>query len=260
MFCTPQNSRKPLSIREQKLANKAEKFYLETEKRKIAYYKWKPVTDNQNSQENKRILLIHGWDCHALSFVALTKSLLDKGFEVVAFDGPAHGNSSGEQANLIDFSMNAQYIIDEIGSFYGMIGHSIGAMTIAYMMVDNLSISQNHSLERLVMISSPDQLFDLVNNFLKLMKIPALVMEGIDMEIKRLWGRPIEWYSTSNFASTIKTPLLVIHDSSDEQALLLGAERVASAAANARLLVTDKLGHYLTIRSPKVIKEILSFL
>lgn len=259
MFCTPQNSRQPRSAREQKLADNAEQFYLETEKIKLAYYRWKPISGHQNPLGNKRVLLIHGWNCHALSFVALTQSLLEQGFEVVAFDGPAHGASSGERTNLIEFARSAQAVIEAIGGVHTLIGHSLGAMTLAYMMSGHSLFPQDGNLQRLVMIGTPESLSDLVDNFVRAMKIPAPILAGMNIEFKRLFGRSIQWYSTSDFVHKINIPILLIHDFEDQETPLIGAKKIAAAAPNAKLIVTENLGHHLIMRSPKVIKEILAF-
>ncbi|MGF1487491.1 MAG: alpha/beta hydrolase [Prochloraceae cyanobacterium] len=256
MFCTPQKSNKPPSSREQKLAQRAEKIYLKTENREIVCYRWHPIS---SVNQNKRILLIHAWNHNALSFVALTKSLIEQGFEVISFDGPGHGESSGQRANIIEFSIYARAVIEEIGDFYAIIGHSIGGMTISYMIGSDFSFPQT-SLERLVMISTPNSLENLVKSFMKLLEIPEDVYHGINSEVKRLSNRPIEYYSTSNFASLIEIPLLLIHDIHDEEVPLSDAEKIASMSSNSKIVTTEKLGHNLTIRSPKVIKEILAFI
>ena len=258
-FCTPQTSRQPLSARQQKLAEKAERFHLKTGSADITYYRWQPISDEPSNQESKRVLLIHGWNGNAFSFVALTKALLRKGFEVVAFDAPAHGESSGERTDLIKFAESAQAVAKEIGSVYALTGHSLGAMTIAYMMGSNFPIAQDEGLQRLIMISPPESLAELIDNFMHAMGIPASVLEGIEREVNERFNRSIQWFSTSDFVCKTSIPLLLMHDSEDPETPLVGVEKIANAAPKAKLIVTENLGHYLIIRSPKVVKEILAF-
>src|SRR5262245_23043113 len=46
------------------------------------------------------ILLAHGWLGRGAQLGKLVEPLLEKGFQVIAWDAPAHGDSSGTRANL----------------------------------------------------------------------------------------------------------------------------------------------------------------
>src|SRR5205085_10246750 len=43
------------------------------------------------------ILLVHGWEGRGAQLGALVEPLVDAGFSVLTFDGPAHGDSSGKR-------------------------------------------------------------------------------------------------------------------------------------------------------------------
>ena len=54
--------------------------------------------------ENPTILLVHGWEGRALDFSEFIDPLVEAGYHVVAFDGPAHGESSGKQTHAPQFA------------------------------------------------------------------------------------------------------------------------------------------------------------
>ncbi len=62
------------------------------------------------------LLLVHGYLDHVGLFAHLVRYGLDKGFNVVAFDLPGHGLSSGEQVAIDDFSDYSQAIDDVVNA------------------------------------------------------------------------------------------------------------------------------------------------
>jgi predicted alpha/beta-fold hydrolase len=91
----------------------------ENEEEDIAVYRW--------GNGERRVLLVHGWAGKAAQFFALIGTLLERGFAVVAFDAPAHGNSSGVFASGPAFARAARMVDQRHGPFYGVVAHSLGA-------------------------------------------------------------------------------------------------------------------------------------
>ncbi|MBV7335161.1 alpha/beta hydrolase [Chloroflexi bacterium TSY] len=60
------------------------------------------------------VLLLHGWAGRGSQLGAFVQPLVDAGYRVVTFDGPAHADSPGKQTNLLEF---AQIIVDLSGRF-----------------------------------------------------------------------------------------------------------------------------------------------
>src|SRR5438105_1441963 len=63
----------------------------ENDTEEVAVYRW--------GKADRRILLVHGWGGKAAQFFSFVGPLLENGFEVIAFDAPAHGLSSGSFAS-----------------------------------------------------------------------------------------------------------------------------------------------------------------
>ena len=51
----------------------------------------------------KKVMLVHGWSGRGTQLYAFADKLLENGYMVISFDGPAHGNSSGTTTMMPDF-------------------------------------------------------------------------------------------------------------------------------------------------------------
>jgi alpha-beta hydrolase superfamily lysophospholipase len=60
------------------------------------------------------ILLVHGWNGHAAQLRAFVSPLVDAGYRVVAFDQPAHGQSSGARTHGM---LRDPQLVDHIVAF-----------------------------------------------------------------------------------------------------------------------------------------------
>ncbi|MDH0650240.1 alpha/beta hydrolase, partial [Pseudomonas sp. GD03867] len=72
------------------------------------------------------VLMMHGWEGRPTQFAALIETLVDHGHTVVALDGPAHGRSPGDQANVVLFARALLEAAAELPPLRAVIGHSMG--------------------------------------------------------------------------------------------------------------------------------------
>ena len=84
-------------------------------------YRWKTKGEAQ-----QRVLLIHGWESHAGRWEPLVQRLRQKGMEVIAFDGPAAGQSEGKETPFNFYIDCLQKVELRHGPFDAVIGHSLG--------------------------------------------------------------------------------------------------------------------------------------
>jgi pimeloyl-ACP methyl ester carboxylesterase len=85
IFFTPFHYREPEKERE--FLKTAKQFRITSDNKAVQCYRW--------GDKGPRIMLIHGWAGRTGQFRKIIPALLDAGFQVVAFDGPAHGKSEG---------------------------------------------------------------------------------------------------------------------------------------------------------------------
>ena len=97
-----------------------------------------------------RVLLVHGWEGRGMNLGMFIAPLTAAGYQVIALDGPAHGESPGEQTNPVDFAHGLHNVGKELGPLAGVIAHSMGAASTA------LALRQGLVAERVVLIAGAD--------------------------------------------------------------------------------------------------------
>ncbi len=85
-------------------------------------------TERANGQ---KILIAHGFSSYSYKFEKYVQPLLKDGFEVVAFDAPAHGLSEGKMINALIYKRFLQLLEEKHGPINGFIAHSLGGLAVA---------------------------------------------------------------------------------------------------------------------------------
>src|SRR5690349_3577024 len=67
------------------------------------------------------VLPVHGWGGHGGRLASFVRPLRQAGFSVVAFDGPAHGESEGSRASVPEMSRAIRALATAHGPFAGLI-------------------------------------------------------------------------------------------------------------------------------------------
>ena len=96
VFCTPRGGR--IKENQKELLDAAkDKIITISDAVKIQTYKWEGT--------GPTILLIHGWESNSHRWYKLIEALQKESYTIIAFDAPAHGNSSGKILNVPLYSM-----------------------------------------------------------------------------------------------------------------------------------------------------------
>lgn len=247
--------KRPLRMAQTECMNKAEKFELEVKefwkahgKVKLQCYRW--------GKSDKKILLVHGWEATSLDFFKMIPVLVDNGYEVIAFDGPAHGNSGGERTHLVDFKEVTLQVIEQIGVPYGIIGHSLGGAAVVFMLMEH-----DVHVEKLVAIAIPTvgkRFFEMAFEF---MKIPVKMQTAFFDEMALKFGERIEKYNMIERKDKIRADnILVIYD--DEDKIMSAKDTLDFLALHPEVkhLNIRKAGHYGIIRNREAIEATAKFL
>src|SRR5215212_1427487 len=91
LFCTPQHRNKK---KLPPVFEKAEKLQFLFEGNMVRGYRW-------NHPSDKKLLILHGFESSVVNFDRYINPLIKKGYEVLAFDAPAHGRSTGKTFNAL---------------------------------------------------------------------------------------------------------------------------------------------------------------
>src|SRR5260370_38186909 len=111
--------------------------------RHIATWRW-------GSSDAPAVILAHGWGGYAAQMHAFVFPLLAAGYQVIAYDQPAHGVSEGRLTGLPDFADLLAELAWHHGEARAFIGHSLGGAAGALALATG-----RVRFEKVVLVSPP---------------------------------------------------------------------------------------------------------
>jgi len=202
----------------------------------------------------KKVLLVHGWCGRSTQLYAFADKLLENGYMVISFDGPAHGRSTGKTTMMPEFLETIKKINTTFGPFEAAIGHSFGATSL-YIATSNFL-----SIKSFIAIGSGDKISDIILNFAKNLGIKKRSAQLIQSRLEKKWNIKVDDSSSSTVAKKINIPLLVIHDVTDGDVPVSCAYEIRKNLKKGSLLITNKLGHTKILRNENVILKSIDFI
>ncbi len=205
------------------------------------------------SGSKETVLLVHGWESNTFRWRNLIKKLREADFNIIAFDAPSHGYSSGKLLYVPLYEEAVHHMIKKHNPKY-VIGHSVGGMTLMYNEYKN----PNPQVEKIVTIGSPSEFHEIMDQFQSLLKFSDRFMGHIDNYIFNRFGFHIHDFSTSEFAKSNTKKGLLFHDRLDSIAPYHASEKVHKDWKNSQLVSTEGLGH--SMHQEDVNNQIIAFL
>lgn len=202
----------------------------------------------------KRILIVHGWSGRGTQLFSIADFLLSKGYEVFSFDAPAHGKSSGSKTYMKEFVISILEIQKRYGKFDGIIGHSLGAMSVVN------AVRLGFETPYLVYISGGDLVTDIIDDFCNKLGMNRVVWQYIHDYLDNKLEESINEYSVSKAIKKISQPVLIIHDKDDIDVPVRCAYSIHQVASNSQLFITEGLGHRRILADPSVINRMYEFI
>lgn len=217
----------------------------------ISGYRW-------GEKSSKKALIVHGFRSDARKFQHFALQLVAKGYEVYAFDAPAHGTSTGETLNAITYKNFVSHIDKDFGPFDAYITHSFGGLATSLHLAE---VPSNHYIKTVLIAPAANSQI-LIEQFFDEMKIfDKKVQEYFYDNIKRLSGKNISWFSLARCAPHMHGPVLWIHDLSDRITPVSDAQLLQQKGyPNFRFIFTNNLGHRRIYHDENVIAEVMNFL
>jgi len=248
LFVTPQSRvRKAPSI----IIQKAEPLTLEYKGLKTFGYRW-----NHQKGEQK-LLILHGHESSAVNFDHYVLPLAKKGYEVVAFDAPAHGKSSGKQIHAVDYKEFILEVNRQFGPFTNYVSHSFGGLALSLALEE----MPHDESWKVVLIAPATESTTAINNFFHFLKLDDDVRKEFDAIITSANNYPPSWYSVSRAAENIKALVLFLQDKQDQLTPLADVEPIiAKNYPNFRFIITDGLGHRKIYKDKSSVQAITDFL
>lgn len=204
------------------------------------------------------ILLVHGWESRGTALRTFVPALVKHGYRVMAFDGPAHGNSDGKSTNLIHFAGAILAAIRQAGNVRGIIAHSFGGASTVYALSH---LEPTVELHKLVLVATPDSMKKVLEDTTKTLSLPKSVAKAFFKMVENRLKRTLNTADVSRAGDTIKVKeTLLVHDLLDPVVPFATSENIYKHWQNTTLVVSEGYGHYRLMKNPDLIERVASFL
>ncbi|MEM9822786.1 MAG: alpha/beta hydrolase, partial [Bacteroidota bacterium] len=248
MFTTPRN-RAQHKVSDQ-IMEQAQLFEFMYGSKLLKGYEW--------GSGPKTCLLVHGWESRGTALRSFVPALVNEGYRVIAFDGPAHGHSDGKQTDLPHFGGAIRALLRREGKVEAIIAHSFGGASTVYTLAN---LVQDQAIESLVLIASPSRLDRVMERFARFVHLPPKGQEWFRKILEKRAKLRLEEASIGTAYSKVKVDqTLVIHDKLDQVVPFAEAETVFASWDHITLLVTEGEGHFKLVKNPKIIQRVTHFI
>ncbi len=243
LFCTPQKG-KATEIQNEYLIPLKD-LYIDFKNIKLQSYRWEGTKET--------ILLIHGWESNSHRWKTLAEKLNASGYNVIAVDAPAHGNSTGKQ---IDMPLYADSIAHLITIYKPsiLIGHSMGGMATLYHQYKYKA----KTVRKIIALAAPAELKDLMLHYKNLLGFSTTFMQDLESYFVNKYDFKFADFSIPKFVQNLSMKGLIVHDTEDDIISYKAALAISKEWKDATLITTQGQGHSLF--TPKVDEDILTFI
>ncbi|MBS1914893.1 MAG: alpha/beta hydrolase [Bacteroidetes bacterium] len=232
--------------------DKGEKLSFKINGGSVRGYRWQP-----KQQAEKRILIIHGFESNIKKFDVYISAFLKKGYEVLAFDGPAHGDSEGKQITLPLYIEMIKNVYERFGPIDFFIAHSFGGLALSLF----LEKIKDNKKKKLVLIAPASEMKTAIDNFFIFLELDNEVRHEFDKLILDRTGHQAGYFSISRAVKNIQSSILWVHDKTDDITPISDALKVEQENhPNISFIFTNGLGHRKIYRDKEVVKKIEEFL
>ncbi len=202
----------------------------------------------------KKVLLVHGWCGRSTQLFMIADKLLEKGYMVISFDAPAHGNSEGKTTLMPEFLESIYEIDKQYGPFEAAVGHSLGGMCLysAY--------SEGIKFNKIVSIGSGDTISEILHNFTNNLSLKPKIAKKMKKYYDQQFGRDIDLNASSTMAKNVDIPALVVHDALDSDVFVSSAYAIRQNLQQGTLLITNGFSHTKILRDTKTMNRVVKFI
>lgn len=231
---------------EDKAAQEAERSTVTVNNRDIVVWSW---------GNGKPVLFIHGWSGRGTQAVHFLKPLINAGYRIISYDGPAHGETAGSKTSMLEIADVVLALGNKYGAFHSTITHSFGGMILGYASMHGFN---THSA---VCICPPATIESILASFQSSLKIPDRVLTEMKNKLYLNYGNSLQQrISTLDNVRNLSIPALIIHDDKDTDIPWNDGKAVADAWQGSKFILTHGLGHRRILRDPSTVSIVTDFI
>ena len=206
------------------------------------------------------VVMMHGWSGSGVQFRRLIPGLVAAGYQVAAFDAPAHGSNPGKHTHLLEFSDSIIAIQQQIGPVDTVMAHSLGGMAALVAAQRGLSVRQ-------MVLFGPhldvQKMYQTYSDLLNLNpKLSSRFRHKIGQKMADILGVEDVWavFTPANLLAQADYQGLLIYDQEDEEIPLEQFKTVEQHWQGCQILETEGLGHHRILKDEKVVESVLTFM
>ena len=199
----------------------------------------------------KKALLIHGWEGQAGNFAALITTLRQKGYQVLLYDAPSHGSSSKGPTNMFQFADFMDSVVAEYQPNL-VISHSFGSVTTAKALIENRAVPIDHW----IMVTTPYLFRNRINGVADVLGVSKKVVNRLVRKLEKELNQSMDELNMFTYCkqlTQVKKATLV-HSKTDKILPINNSIEVNKAFPNSELVELDNLGHYAILWSDELKK------
>ena len=220
---------------------RAERRAVDVDGERVVTYRW-------GDRRTPAVLLVHGWKSRAARFAGLVDALEAAGLGAVAFDGVAHGASSGRRMSALEHQAAIRAVHDAEGPFTAVVGHSLGALAAGLALADGLPV------DRFVSVAAMTGFDAIAESFLRLVGMPAGLHERFCEHVERTFPGDVRDVRARIDLLAHPVPegvaTLFVQDDDDRMSLPAGAPLLRAAVPGSELLTPRGRGHNRGLDDP----------
>lgn len=196
------------------------------------------------------VLLMHGWEGRPTQFASLIEALVAAGYTAVALEGPAHGRSPGNEANVALFARAMLEAAAELPPLRAVIGHSMGGASAM------LAVQLGLRTETLVSIAAPARILSVLRGFASYMRLPPRARSAFIRQVEKKVGMRAAAMDVAQYQ--LDMPGLIIHAEDDLFVPVNESELIHQAWFDSRLLRLSEGGHQRILADCRVVDAVVA--
>ena len=249
LFSTP---RKKAKVKTPPIFEKGIKLSFKLGDNTIRGHRWLP-----KGSPLKKVLVQHGYESSSMKFSGYISAFVKKGYEVLAFDAPAHGESGGKEINLPMYTQMIEEVYNRFGPIDSFLAHSFGGLALAHFL-EKIPFNEH---TKVVLIAPATETVTAVDMFFEVLELDSEVRKEFDTMIFQKTGNKTEYFSVRRAMKHIKAPVLWVHDEEDDITPIKDVLKVKEENfPNIQFMFTKGLGHRKIYRDEKVMEAVVDFL
>ena len=210
-----------------------------------------------NHPAEKKLLILHGYESSVTNFERYIRPLIKKGYEVFAFDAPAHGRSGGKKINAPLYKKMILAIHKKYGPVQSYLAHSFGGLAVS-LALEEISHTNNY---KLILIAPATETSTAITTFFNFLQLNPAIRKDFEQCIINAGGESSDWYSIKRAMKNIRAKVLWVHDKEDDITPVSDVIKVQEENyPGIEFVFTSGLGHRRIYRDNKVTNLIVDFL